>query len=108
MRFKQLWAIATDRLNILLLDKDTTEIRKVFLYLEGCLHQNVQLRTRDLEVVPEDDVCIVHCVILMRVSGVIPQGLMTRHHQFSHCVKVSLHEGLSCRIGSDDKRVLGN
>ena len=60
MRLKQLWAIATDRLNIRLLDKDTTEIRKVFLYLEGGLHQHVQLRTRDLEVVPEDDVCIVY------------------------------------------------
>ena len=60
MRFKQLWAIATDRLNIRLLDKDTTGIRKIFVYLEGCLDQHVQLRTRDLEVVPEDDVCIVY------------------------------------------------
>ena len=48
------------------------------------------------------------CWLLMRLSSMIPQGLMTRHHQFPHRVKVSFHEGLSCRIGSDDKRVLRN
>ena len=79
-------------------------------YPKGSLHQHVQLWTRDLKVIPEDEDVVYRILNIdaMMHLSMIPQGLMTRHHQFSHRVKVSFHESLSCWIGSGDKRVLRN